>query len=708
MKYYFFVLLIVLFTINLSYASSNQTPTFIKADHITYDEAITTYIAVGNCKITKDEHILKSDKAIYNKTNGIVQLYGNVQIYDNKGDWVKGTQAVVNIDTFRGFADDAIAFVAQNHLYIKAKRIIMDDKDHYYASNSTITGCDCPACLSFNEKYAPEWSIHAKNTYIVKNNYVFSYPLWFNIGKVPVFAFPAIEEPLVRKSGFLFPSFGFSKTNGFKYYQPYYWAINKSQDATFTSQYDGKIGYGLNTQYRYYWTDNIKGQWDIELFNDTTPPAGDTKRTRLNLDITQDANFKNSGDLKADIHYLSNENNLRVINDDNMQLTSNRYTTSKLMYLLQKGPYFLGVNSYYYQDLVASNNSQTLQKLPEILFEASNLNVYKALSLDFSTLYSYNYRQDGLRGNLLDISPSLSYPFKLGFINFLPKAGLHYIYSNYSNGLTGEHSSVVPELDLTARTSFFKIYDLSSGNKLKHIIAPQISYTFVPKVNQEFPDFVNTYPQKSALDLTLENTIIKKSINDKNEASYREIFYNKITQQYRFTNFANAPIKPLDPIEAYISPKYVYTNGPIYEETRISPLSFFNFSSQAYYQWQKHTFTYTADNLNFNFKTFGFSVGYTTAKDLDFNTTSNGITYSLFFYPVKRLYTYVSLNRDILDSYFPSKRAGFYYSSDCWGFGMDVFQNAVPQQVGNTYVANKNIGFWITLSLRGIGVFKKR
>ncbi|HEX14087.1 MAG: hypothetical protein C0173_07170 [Desulfurella sp.] len=707
MKQFFLVLTGILMLFNIALAAKDE-PTFIKADHITYDEALTTYIAKGNCEIKKDNHVLKADEAIYNKTNGIVQLYGNVQIYDNEGDWVKGPKAVINIDTFKGFADNAVCFVAKNHLYIKAKRIIMDDKNHYYASDTTITGCDCPECLSFDTKYAPEWSIHAKNTYIVKNNYVFSYPLWFNIGKVPVFVFPAIEEPLVRKSGFLFPSFGYSKTNGFKYYQPYYWAINKSQDATFTSQYDGKIGYGLNTQYRYYWTDNIKGQWDIELFKDTTPPAGDIKRTRLNLDITQNADFKKYGDLKADIHYLSNKNNLRVINDDNMQLTSNRYTTSKLMYSLQNGPYFLGVNNYFYQDLVAPNNSQTLQKLPEVFMGATNLDIYKKLSLDISSLYSYNYRQDGLRGNVLDISPSFSYPFKIGFVNFLPTAGIHYLFSNYSNGLTGSQSSVVPKLSLTARTSFFKIYDLSSGNRYKHIIAPEVSYTFVPKVKQEFPDFVNTYPQKSALNLTLENTIIKRTVNDKGEADYREIFYNKITQEYRFANYANAPIKPIDPIDTYIFPRYVYSNGPIYEETRISPFPFFNFSSQAYYQWQKHTFTYTADNLNFNFNTFGFSIGYTTAKDLDFNTTSNGITYSVFFYPIKKLYTYISLNRDILDSYFPQKRAGFYYTSDCWGFGLDVFQNAVPQQVGNTYIANKNVGFWITLSLRGIGVFKKR
>ncbi|WP_291492001.1 LPS-assembly protein LptD [Desulfurella sp.] len=706
MKHFFLVLIGILILCRVS--AAKDEPTFIKADHITYDEAITTYIAKGNCEIKKDKHVLKADEAIYNKTNGVVQLYGNVQIYDNEGDWVKGPKAVINIDTFKGFADNAVCFVAKNHLYIKAKRIILDDKNHYYASDTTITGCDCPECLSFDTKYAPEWSIHAKNTYIVKNNYVFSYPLWFNIGKVPVFVFPAIEEPLVRKSGFLFPSFGYSKTNGFKYYQPYYWAINKSQDATFTSQYDGKIGYGLNTQYRYYWTDNIKGQWDIELFKDTTPPAGDIKRTRLNLDITQNADFKKYGDLKADIHYLSNKNNLRVINDDNMQLTSNRYTSSKLMYALQNGPYFLDINNYFYQNLVASNNSQTLQKLPEVFMGATNLDIYKKLSLDISSLYSYNYRQDGLRGNVLDISPSFSYPFKIGFINFLPKAGIHYLFSNYSNGLTGSQSSVVPNLSLTARTSFFKIYDLSSGNSYKHIIAPEVSYTFVPKVKQEFPDFVNTYPQKSALDLTLENTIIKRTVNDKGEADYREIFYNKITQEYRFANYANTPIKPIDSRETYMSPRYVYSNGPIYEETRISPFSFFNFSSQAYYQWQKHTFTYTTDNLNFNFNTFGFSIGYTTAKDPDFNTTSNGITYSVFFYPIKRLYTYISLNRDILDSYFPQKRAGFYYTSDCWGFGLDVFQNAVPQQVGNTYIANKNVGFWITLSLRGIGVFKKR
>ena len=60
--------------------------------------------------------------------------------------------------------------------------------------------------------------------------------------------FPVFRE---RQSGFLIPRVGFSNRRGFQLLQPYYWAINKNQDATLSARRRDRAALGLAGEYRY-------------------------------------------------------------------------------------------------------------------------------------------------------------------------------------------------------------------------------------------------------------------------------------------------------------------------------------------------------------------------------------------------------------------------------------------------------------------------
>ncbi len=80
------------------------------------------------------------------------------------------------------------------------------------------------------------------------------YNTTFRLKGVPVFYLPYASPPverLGRESGFLIPNFGTSNTKGTVIGDSFYWAINRSMDATLGGEYLSKRGWALQENYRY-------------------------------------------------------------------------------------------------------------------------------------------------------------------------------------------------------------------------------------------------------------------------------------------------------------------------------------------------------------------------------------------------------------------------------------------------------------------------
>ena len=98
--------------------------------------------------------------------------------------------------------------------------------------------------------------------------------LWdakLKIGGVPILYIPYMTIPVSdkRKSGFLFPTFSTSTTNGVEGATPYYWNIAPEYDLTFTPHYMSARGLFLKTDFRYLAGDSQQGQINVEyLGND--------------------------------------------------------------------------------------------------------------------------------------------------------------------------------------------------------------------------------------------------------------------------------------------------------------------------------------------------------------------------------------------------------------------------------------------------------
>ncbi len=682
----------------------------IKANSIAYDRSSHLYVASGHCIIHDSTYTIQADKISVDEKTTIATLRGHIKITDKTGNWIKGTYGVINLTTYRGYINHVTMFNRLKQLYVKAKKIIMDGENKYYLRSAFFSGCACKKCMENKPGAYPKWSIEARNTYIVRNEYLFSYPAVFRIRKTPVAAIPVFEIGLnnKRRSGLLMPSVGYSSSNGISYSQPVYWAISNSQDITITPYIMTTEGKGTKIQYRFYWTRNIEGSWNIDLFQESRPYASEThKKTRINLKAWQTFQLSKYGLLKYNLNLLNNKNNLRVLNNDNLTVSGNRYTVSTATYSKTWPHYALSINGYYYQDLTAKNNNYTVQKLPEVDLNINNQQLYKNLTLDMSNSLTYYYTISDIRSIELRSYPQLSYPLNIHHINIMPSVGLHNIYADWwtpGNNKATEKGVFVPEYSTSISTSLFKIYNLSTNSiqAIKHTITPTISYSYIPNVDQsQFPSFISTIHEENLITLTVENTVDIKYLSE-GKTYRRKLLYAKVSQSYDLTHTNYLP--------NYSTPPSDNAFPPLYEEVDLYPLRFLTLSSKAHISTKYGKLLGSSENVALNTPRFGGSVGYITIRDPDtLNYSTRSLSFGMYVYPTKGLYLAFSTEKDLLGDYYPSTTYTADYKEDCWGVGLTLFNNVVSEEKSDgIYSRKRNIGFWITVTLKGIGTLNRR
>lgn len=109
---------------------------------------------------------------------------------------------------------------------------------------------------------------------------------------LPLFYYPMDKEG--RSTGFLLPTYGSQTFRGTTLSNAFFWAISRSQDATFFHDWTSKSGQGLGSEYRYVQSSDANGRINFYTFD--TPPLktssgdsiGDGRRSiRLDGDVNQ-------------------------------------------------------------------------------------------------------------------------------------------------------------------------------------------------------------------------------------------------------------------------------------------------------------------------------------------------------------------------------------------------------------------------------------
>src|SRR5688572_12841584 len=100
----------------------------------------------------------------------------------------------------------------------------------------------------------PRWEVTSDSVVINLNDYAIARNMLLRVKGVPLMYLPILYYPIKedeRATGFLLPTYGSSTLRGQALSNAFFWAIGRSQDATFFHDWFTRTGQGFGTEYRY-------------------------------------------------------------------------------------------------------------------------------------------------------------------------------------------------------------------------------------------------------------------------------------------------------------------------------------------------------------------------------------------------------------------------------------------------------------------------
>ena len=356
----------------------------------------------------------------------------------------------------------------------------------------------------------PRWEIASGSVLINLNDYAIARNMLLRVKGVPLMYLPIIYYPIKgdeRATGFLLPTYGSSTLRGQAISNAFFWAIGRSQDATFVHDWFTNTGQGAGAEYRY-----VAGQGSY----------GNFRFYRLNQ---HQAEFRQSGSVatlpeQSSYQFSGNGNHsfgtaLRVhervdyssslvtqqLYQQNFYQASNATRTVEAgvtgtwgglttSALFQRTETFTGEDT---SQLYGGSPRMTATIAPQRLF---GLPIYGSVTNDFAYLPYRQMRRGVITSDRslsrLDVLPTVRAALsRLSFLTFNTSLSYRTTYYTRSADLKGRVTEE-PLLRryLTLRSNavgpvFAKIWDTPGSGfseRMKHLIEPTFSLEYVPAI----------------------------------------------------------------------------------------------------------------------------------------------------------------------------------------------------------------------------------
>ena len=456
----------------LDKALINDKNTHIDADSATVDsQAITRF--EGTVVVRQGDKQLTADKVNYDRRTNLVDAQGNV-VFTMGETQIKGDHARMNLQTNQGRVDNADYQTGTVNGRGKATVITVENKHELSLDDAIYT--TCPRDHVVWQLRADKINLNNENHQGTAKNMV------LDIAHVPVLYLPYIRFPIgeERMSGFLYPAFAISQSNGTEIAIPYYWNIAPNMDATITPHNMSKRGLMLENEFRYL-TPHSYSVVELDHIGQDTVYG----RSRTKLDWTNESQPGAGWSSSVDYHYVSDN---QYLNDFASSLSSVATTTS----LNRSGSLTYNQTSYVFgatlQDHQTLSGTEPYQRLPQLTFSTRAANTNNSWNYDFSSEFvNFDHRDPGkVVGQRIKLSPYLSYPIVKDAGYFKPKLSLNYLQYklDHTSGAQPEQPDVtVPVFSLD--TGIYLERDTSIGDiKLLHTLEPRLYYLYAPYRDQ--------------------------------------------------------------------------------------------------------------------------------------------------------------------------------------------------------------------------------
>ncbi len=504
----FFVLFFLLFA-PFGWAQTSQkeqTPTHVQADTLHYDEQQNTVTASGNVDVHKGETTLKADTVTVHRTTNELEAQGNVVVKDPQGQ-IDANALTFEMEDETGTIHEGTVRLPRNQFILTGETLQKSYGQTYHIENGKFTTCQCE---NFQKA---DWSIGGKTIDVTLRGKGEVHNGLFRVRDIPIAYIPygTVSVRTDRQSGLLFPHYAFSSKRGYVWQQPLYWAINRSYDLTLTTDIETAARAGLWADFRYAPNIDIEGQLSASYFNEQLrgPATTSTSINRWSATGTHRQDLTDDVRLYGDLFLVSDKLFLREIthyalnlpqSDDfsDWTLRTRRFTDSRAGGVKTWDNAMLRAEATYYQDLV-DKQSSAFQVFPSLQFQERQYLWHDRLEASVAVEGDNFYRNKGYAGQRFDLAPSLALPFHLGDYAFgsVGVTGRETAYHMTSQApgpsttttpkLRGDQTREIMQFDAELGTRFSRVFDVNWGKflKLQHIVEPEVSYRYIPLVNQD-------------------------------------------------------------------------------------------------------------------------------------------------------------------------------------------------------------------------------
>ena len=581
--------------------SSATTPATLEAKQ--QRQVGQIFYADGDVDVHYQNTRVRADHVEYNEETQVVVARGNVQ-FDYLTQHVEAADARYELKTGRGtfhhvqatFAVQRRAaptlLISPNPIYFDAEQVDRINEDTYQVHKAWMTVCD-PQRPTW-KFYAPEATVYMKTSVHLENgNFrLFSIPVLY----LPYTTFPVEKQ---RSSGFLIPIVGDSTSKGFVMGDAVYWAPTDWADFTLGANYFSRRGWGERAVLRLRPWENAfldATYTEVEdrgLPQPTGPPInqGGHEARLLFTSLLPDG-----WRAVADLDNLSSLTYRLAWSETYVQAVNSEVRNSAFLTKNFKG-FSLNFAALSYQNYVEASPQEyvSLRTAPEVRFSSVDQAPWQKLPFYFSFegFADAGHRSDTVTPfntpNFVgrsEIAPTVTIPLHIG--DWLSVTPTFTLRSTYYGGQIENGNYVgqgffrnTEELSVDIRPpTLERVWGSSdSGTKWKHVIEPEIVYSYVNGVFN-FSRFVRFDEDETLTDTNeFEYGVTQRLYRRKKDGSTEEFLSWKLAQKYFFDpNFGGALVsgqrnvfQTTDALTPFAFASVPYQFSPIVSDLRIEP-----------------------------------------------------------------------------------------------------------------------------------------
>ncbi len=627
-----------------------------------------------------------------------------------------------------GAKADPTQFAGQDaDVYFFGERIEKLSGRRYRLTKGSFTTCVQPT---------PRWEVASKDVVINLDDYAFARNTVLRVKGVPVLYLPVLYYPIndeERSTGFLMPTYGTSTIRGQAISNAFFWAINRSQDATFVHDWFTRSGQGGGVEYRYVADAQSFGTMRLYGFSrrETTFANGQGAPLVLpgsnSLQVTGSMNQRIGSRLRgrAQVDYFSDVLTQQLYQQNVFQATQGRQSIEGSL----TGTFGL-VNttaSYQRNEIVRGTNASSVYGnaprflgtvAPRMLF---GLPLYGSLNTEYAVVKNQE-RAAGLVTsdrtlNRWDLAPSLRLPLSsLTYLSVNTSAAYRTTY--YSRSLDARGNLTPTALlrqFVSLRSEFIgpvvtKIWDTPSSDsteRMKHVVEPAfaVDYTTeianqaqVPRTNDQSDTIVGG---TTRLTYGLTNRLFYRSRATADTRSTTREFVTLGVQQ---TFYSNAQASLFDTSYTSSSGRRPSDLSPVTLTARVSPTQVADANLRLEYDVTGNGLQVLSAGGTLNGAATSMNVNFSRQRSTRASTPTTylGESTSLRFREGRVTARY-SVNWDISRGYLVSQSGIASYMAQCCGIQFEAQKFNYGSGLGIPLSADRR--FNVSVVLAGLGKF---